>query len=66
MFYIGGEDLSSLSGEERETLSLTTSVDDSTLSTDLYQLTMAAAYLEAGQADKKVIFEMFIKKFPRK
>src|SRR5919108_1337167 len=52
--------------EERDMLSLSTSTDDSTLSTDLYQLTMAAAYLEAGQAYKKrAIFEMFIRNFPR-
>jgi nicotinate phosphoribosyltransferase len=51
--------------EEHDMLSLTTSTDDSALSTDLYQLTMAAAYLEAGQADKKAIFEMFIRNFPR-
>jgi nicotinate phosphoribosyltransferase len=54
-----------LNGEERETSSLKTYADDNALSTDLYQLTMAAAYLEAGQADKKAIFEMFIRKFPR-
>jgi nicotinate phosphoribosyltransferase len=54
-----------LNEEEHDMLSLTTSTDDSALSTDLYQLTMAAAYLEAGQADKKAIFEMFIRNFPR-
>ena len=54
-----------MNGEEQKTSSLKTYADDNALSTDLYQLTMAAAYLEAGQADKKAIFEMFIRKFPR-
>ena len=62
---IDREDHSFMNGEEHDTLSLSTSTDDSTLSTDLYQLTMAAAYLETGQADKKAIFEMFIRNFPR-
>jgi nicotinate phosphoribosyltransferase len=61
-----GEDHSSLNDEEGyDMLPLTTSTDDSALSMDLYQLTMAAAYLQAGQADKKAIFEMSVRKLPR-
>jgi len=51
--------------QQQDMLSLTTSTDDSAMSTDLYQLTMGAAYLQAGQADKKAIFEMFVRNLPR-
>jgi nicotinate phosphoribosyltransferase len=51
--------------EQWDMLPLTTSTDDSAMSTDLYQLTMAAAYLQAGQADKKAVFEMFVRNLPR-
>jgi nicotinate phosphoribosyltransferase len=61
------EDHGSLNGEgkQQDMLSLTTSTDDSAMYTDLYQLTMAAAYLQAGQADKKAIFEMFVRNLPQ-
>lgn len=59
------EDRNSLKEEEGQGMvSLTTSTDNA-MSTDLYQLTMAAAYLHADQADKKAIFEMSVRKLPR-
>jgi nicotinate phosphoribosyltransferase len=59
------EDHSSLNGEGCNTLSPTAFTEDTALSIDMYQLTMAAAYLQAGQADKKAVFEMFVRKLPR-
>lgn len=35
------------------------------LATDLYQLTMAAAYFENGMGDEPVTFEMFVRKLPQ-
>ncbi len=34
------------------------------LSTDFYQLTMAAGYFEAGKAGERAVFELFIRKLP--
>jgi nicotinate phosphoribosyltransferase len=33
--------------------------------TDLYQLTMAAGYFEAGKASERATFELFVRKLPR-
>src|ERR1043166_79861 len=35
------------------------------LLTDLYQLTMAAGYFEAGKASERATFELFVRKLPR-
>ena len=35
------------------------------LVTDLYQLTMAAGYFEAGKAGERATFELFVRKLPR-
>ncbi len=34
------------------------------LSTDLYQLTMAAGYFEAGKLEERAIFELFVRRLP--
>ncbi len=34
------------------------------LSTDLYQLTMAAGYFEAGKLDERATFELFVRRLP--
>ncbi|MEJ7604759.1 MAG: nicotinate phosphoribosyltransferase [Bryobacteraceae bacterium] len=34
------------------------------LKTDLYQLTMAAGYLQAGKASEKAVFELFVRRMP--
>lgn len=36
-----------------------------TMFTDLYALTMAAAYVQAGRADRRVTCEMFVRRLPR-
>ncbi len=38
----------------------------SPLQTDLYQLTMAAAYFEAGKADQESVFHLFFRRLPFK
>ncbi|NWG37339.1 nicotinate phosphoribosyltransferase, partial [Nitrososphaera sp.] len=48
---------------EPEELSL--SAGDLGLATDLYELTMAAAYLKSGQSDRRAVFEAFVRKLPR-
>lgn len=35
------------------------------LATDYYELTMAAAYLNSGQEDRRGIFELFVRKLPK-
>lgn len=35
------------------------------LTTDLYQLTMAAAYLKSGMADRQATFDLFVRSLPR-
>ena len=35
------------------------------LITDLYQLTMAAGYFEAGKTQERATFELFVRKLPR-
>ena len=39
--------------------------NNSSLSTDLYELTMASAYFSSNQTDKLAIFEMFVRKLPK-
>src|SRR5580700_2847542 len=34
------------------------------LSTDLYQLTMAAGYFEAGKLEERATFELFVRRLP--
>src|SRR5271154_4830224 len=34
------------------------------LSTDLYQLTMAAGYYEAGKLEERATFELFVRRLP--
>ena len=34
------------------------------LNTDLYELTMAAGYFEAGKADNRATFELFVRRLP--
>ncbi len=41
------------------------SQDDVALATDLYELTMAAAYFESNQTDRIGVFEAFVRKLPR-
>jgi nicotinate phosphoribosyltransferase len=41
------------------------SQDDLALATDLYELTMAAAYFESNQTDRIGVFEAFVRKLPR-
>jgi nicotinate phosphoribosyltransferase len=38
---------------------------ESALSTDFYELTMAAAYFKSQQSKKRAIFELFVRKLPR-
>src|SRR3974390_1474979 len=35
------------------------------LSTDLYQLTMAAGYVQAGKTGEVATFELFVRRFPQ-
>ena len=44
--------------------SLTPSLQESSLLTDLYQLTMAACYAGEGIAEKKASFELFVRRLP--
>ena len=44
--------------------SLTPSLQDSSLLTDLYQLTMAACYAGEGIAEKRASFELFVRSLP--
>ena len=39
---------------------------NSPLQTDLYQLTMAAAYWQAGKADQPCAFQLFFRRLPFK
>jgi nicotinate phosphoribosyltransferase len=39
--------------------------NNATLSTDFYELTMAAAYFSANQSDKLATFEMFVRTLPK-
>jgi nicotinate phosphoribosyltransferase len=39
--------------------------NNSSLSTDLYELTMASAYFSSHQTDKLAIFEMYVRKLPK-
>lgn len=48
-----------------EPVELALSAGDFALATDLYELTMAAAYFRSGQADRKAVFEAFVRKLPR-
>jgi nicotinate phosphoribosyltransferase len=41
------------------------SKNDIALATDLYELTMAAAYFKSNQADRVGVFEAFVRKLPR-
>ncbi len=41
------------------------SKNDIALATDLYELTMAAAYFESNQADRIGVFEAFVRKLPK-
>lgn len=41
------------------------SKNDIALATDLYELTMAAAYFKSNQADRIGVFEAFVRKLPR-
>ena len=45
--------------------SMIVSFSDFGLSTDFYELTMAAAYFKAKQNKKRAIFELFVRKLPR-
>lgn len=45
--------------------SMIISFSDLGLSTDFYELTMAAAYFKAKQNKKRAIFELFVRKLPR-
>lgn len=47
--------------EDRE---LTISVDDYSLVTDLYQLTMAACYTGEGLSERRASFELFVRRLP--
>jgi len=38
---------------------------DFSLSTDFYELTMAAAYFKSNQQNKRAIFELFVRKLPK-
>ena len=40
--------------------------NNASLSTDFYELTMAAAYFSANQCDKLATFEMFVRTLPTK
>ena len=39
-------------------------VSGAALNTDLYELTMAAGYFEAGKADNRATFELFVRRLP--
>jgi len=39
--------------------------NNSSLSTDFYELTMASAYFSSNQTDKLAIFEMYVRKLPK-
>ena len=39
--------------------------NNSILTTDLYELTMASAYFSSNQFDKIGIFEMYVRKLPK-
>ena len=48
-----------------EPTDLAINTDNFGLATDLYELTMATAYFRSGQADRKAVFEVFVRKLPR-
>jgi nicotinate phosphoribosyltransferase len=48
-----------------EPTELSLSTSDLALATDLYELTMAAAYFRSGQTVRKAVFEAFVRKLPR-
>jgi nicotinate phosphoribosyltransferase len=48
--------------EKRENLLLSES--DMALATDLYELTMAAAYFKSNQTDRIGVFEAFVRRLP--
>ena len=39
-------------------------MENKTMMTDLYELTMAQAYFDAGEKDKEVIFDAFFRREP--
>src|SRR3989344_2421804 len=41
------------------------SIDDKAMLTDLYQLTMLAAYQQSGKADDVATFDLFVRKLPQ-
>jgi nicotinate phosphoribosyltransferase len=49
----------------KRTEGLFLSEDDIALATDLYELTMAAAYFKSQQTDRIGVFEAFVRKLPR-
>jgi nicotinate phosphoribosyltransferase len=50
---------------ERKPESLFLSENETALATDLYELTMAAAYFNSQQTSRIGVFEMFVRKLPR-
>ena len=40
--------------------------DNLALCTDLYELTMAAAYLHAGVAERRAVFELYTRELPHR
>jgi nicotinate phosphoribosyltransferase len=39
-------------------------ISNSPLQTDLYQLTMAAAYWQAGKAEQESVFQLYFRRLP--
>ncbi|HEX2472661.1 MAG TPA: nicotinate phosphoribosyltransferase [Nitrososphaera sp.] len=54
-----------LDGMEKRIENLLLSENDVALATDLYELTMAAAYFKSNQTDRIGVFEAFVRKLPR-
>ncbi len=54
-----------LDGTEKKIENLLLSENDFALATDLYELTMAAAYFKSNQTDRIGVFEAFVRKLPR-
>ncbi|HEX6282219.1 MAG TPA: nicotinate phosphoribosyltransferase [Nitrososphaera sp.] len=54
-----------LDGTEKGIENLLLSENDFALATDLYELTMAAAYFKSNQTDRIGVFEAFVRKLPR-
>lgn len=54
-----------LDGTEKRIENLLLSENDVALATDLYELTMAAAYFKSNQTNRIGVFEAFVRKLPR-